>query len=286
MFPPWSPEPAKQGALRVAGPQAESPQGSAGESTAHEGLGSPGPVGVTSRPASQPTGSSEERTVAGSTWHPRWADSRSLEWGGWGGGADLPSGHVGLGARPGRSGRWLRESVVQGPGKGAKNSRRQLALTIYGRDEAQKGRRLRGGGGPAGVWGSPEACARVSPRPQGGACAWWAARAPAASPWCPGRTERGPRAPPAWGAVPGAVPARPLRPSCPPGESEASSQAERGPDRPRPVPVPPSPLAQHNHLVSGNGKGFSYQRKLKVTLFLIDLAMFVNYSVTDVAKDN
>lgn len=52
------------------------------------------------------------------------------------------------------------------------------------------------------------------------------------------------------------------------------------------VPVPPSPLAQHNHLVSGNGKGFSYQRKLKVTLFLIDLAMFVNYSVTDVAKDN
>lgn len=47
-----------------------------------------------------------------------------------------------------------------------------------------------------------------------------------------------------------------------------------------------SPQAQHNHLVSGNGKGFSYQRKLKVTLFLIDLAMFVNYSVTDVAKDN
>jgi len=33
-------------------------------------------------------------------------------------------------------------------------------------------------------------------------------------------------------------------------------------------------------------QGLSYQRKLKVTLFLIDLAMFVNYSVTDVAKDN
>lgn len=48
----------------------------------------------------------------------------------------------------------------------------------------------------------------------------------------------------------------------------------------------PSPQAQCNHLVSGKGKGFSYQRKLKVTLFLIDLAMFVNYSVTDVAKDN
>lgn len=48
----------------------------------------------------------------------------------------------------------------------------------------------------------------------------------------------------------------------------------------------PTPQAQHSHLVSGNGKGFSYQRKLKVTLFLIDLAMFVNYSVTDVAKDN
>lgn len=48
----------------------------------------------------------------------------------------------------------------------------------------------------------------------------------------------------------------------------------------------PTPQAQRNHLVSGNGKGFSYQRKLKVTLFLIDLAMFVNYSVTDVAKDN
>jgi hypothetical protein len=47
-----------------------------------------------------------------------------------------------------------------------------------------------------------------------------------------------------------------------------------------------SPQAQQNHLVSGNGKGFSYQRKLKVTLFLIDLAMFVNYSVTDVAEDN
>lgn len=47
-----------------------------------------------------------------------------------------------------------------------------------------------------------------------------------------------------------------------------------------------SPQAQCNHLVSGNSKGFSYQRKLKVTLFLIDLAMFVNYSVTDVAKDN
>lgn len=54
-------------------------------------------------------------------------------------------------------------------------------------------------------------------------------------------------------------------------------------------PLSPSlscPQAQHNHLVSGNSKGFSYQRKLKVTLLLIDLAMFVNYSVTDVAKDN
>lgn len=48
----------------------------------------------------------------------------------------------------------------------------------------------------------------------------------------------------------------------------------------------PAPQAQRSHLVCGNGKGFSYQRKLKVTLFLIDLAMFVNYSVTDVAKDN
>lgn len=52
------------------------------------------------------------------------------------------------------------------------------------------------------------------------------------------------------------------------------------------VPVPPLSSGQCNHLVSGKGKGFSYQRKLKVTLFLIDLAMFVNYSVTDVAKDN
>lgn len=52
------------------------------------------------------------------------------------------------------------------------------------------------------------------------------------------------------------------------------------------VPSLSSPQAQHNHLVSGTSKGFSYQRKLKVTLFLIDLAMFVNYSVTDVAKDN
>lgn len=231
-------------------------------------------------------GSIEERTVAGSTWHSRWADGYSMEPGGWGGGADLPSGHVGLGARPGRSGRWLRESVVQGPGKGAKNSRRQLALTIYGREEAQKGRRLRGGRGPGGGLGQPGGLRVSEPPARGGACAWWAARAPAASPWCPGRTGRGLRAPPAWGAAPGAVPAQPLCPSCPPGESEASSRAERGPDGQRPVPVPPSPLAQHNHLVSGNGKGFSYQRKLKVTLFLIDLAMFVNYSVTDVAKDN
>lgn len=51
-------------------------------------------------------------------------------------------------------------------------------------------------------------------------------------------------------------------------------------------PTPPLSSGRHNHLVSGNSKGFSYQRKLKVTLFLIDLAMFVNYSVTDVAKDN
>lgn len=50
--------------------------------------------------------------------------------------------------------------------------------------------------------------------------------------------------------------------------------------------LPPLPSGPRNHLASGRGKGFSYQRKLKVTLFLIDLAMFVNYSVTDVAKDN
>lgn len=62
---------------------------------------------------------------------------------------------------------------------------------------------------------------------------------------------------------------------------------EEGVEGQQPLLLPlSSPQAQRNHLVSGNSKGFSYQRKLKVTLFLIDLAMFVNYSVTDVAKDN
>lgn len=46
------------------------------------------------------------------------------------------------------------------------------------------------------------------------------------------------------------------------------------------------PESRLNHLVPTTDKGFSYQKKLKVTLLLIDLAMFVNYSVTDVAKDN
>ena len=45
-------------------------------------------------------------------------------------------------------------------------------------------------------------------------------------------------------------------------------------------------MSKLHHLALATDKGFSYQRKLKVTLFLIDLAMFVNYSVTDVAKDN
>lgn len=39
----------------------------------------------------------------------------------------LTPGYVGWGAQPGRSGLWLLDSVVQGPGKGAKNSRRQLS---------------------------------------------------------------------------------------------------------------------------------------------------------------
>lgn len=74
------------------------------------------------------------------------------------------------------------------------------------------------------------------------------------------------------------------RPSPPPPDPSGGAGALRGQ---RPLsPSLPSPRAPRNHLASGNGKGFSYQRKLKVTLFLIDLAMFVNYSVTDVAKDN
>lgn len=63
---------------------------------------------------------------------------------------------------------------------------------------------------------------------------------------------------------------------------------DRGPGPPlRPLlPLPSPPRGPAQSPCVWERQGLSYQRKLKVTLFLIDLAMFVNYSVTDVAKDN
>lgn len=186
------------------------------------------------------------------------------------------------------------------------------------KQKALKGRRLRAGRGPGrGPRGSPQASIPQSQGPE--KVAWglsprWVARAPPGSLQCPGLSRpsqvshcsptglrtRGVRPgatrPLVFPALPPAIPAlySPRGEEAgvrSPGQSWVRAElgvggvgALRG-QRPLSLSLP-SPQAQCNHLVSGKGKGFSYQRKLKVTLFLIDLAMFVNYSVTDVAKDN
>lgn len=72
----------------------------------------------------------------GSTWHLGWAVTRGANrqlFPLGGGGGQQPVGCssdlklLGAEAQPGRSGLWLLDSVAQGPGKGAKNSWRQLS---------------------------------------------------------------------------------------------------------------------------------------------------------------
>lgn len=181
------------------------------------------------------------------------------------------------------------------------------------KQKALKGRRLRAGRGPdRGPVGSPQAYIPQSQGPENVArvpSPRWVARAPDGSLQGPGLSRPSqvshcsPTGPQTRGVRPEAM--RPLAlPALPPAilachppeerKQGQESRAELGTGgagalkapRPCSCPGPPPPRAQRSHLVSRNGKGFSYQRKLKVTLFLIDLAMFVNYSVTDVAKDN